>query len=244
MSEAFSLFFKGLARHAPGTDDDTRRALEACELPSEPTVLDLGAGTGSSTLVLAEELAGAQITAVDLAESSLQTLSDRAERRGLDNIETVEGDFMELDVEAESVDLIWSEGSVYAVGWESALAEWEPLLKPGGYLVVSDCVWVDDQRPEEAVAFWAEEYPAMTTPEALTEQARAEGFEVVETFELERIGWVDYYSPLRQRAQLFGSSETSDEMTEVIDLITRELEVFEAHGEHWNYAFFVLRKPL
>lgn len=241
MNPAFEKFFSGLARHAPGTDEDTLRALRACELPDNPTILDMGAGTGSSALVLAEETDGT-VTAIDQVTSSLASLAERAERRGLTNLDTLEDDYLELPIEDESVDLIWSEGSIYAAGWREALDAWRPLLRPGGYLVVSDCVWVTDDRAEEAETFWRSEYPGMTTIDALEEVAADHGFDVVEIFEMERKGWVDYYGPIRQRAQLFGSSKTSEAMSQVVEGVSRELEIFEAHGESWNYAFFILRK--
>lgn len=242
MSNAFQLFFRGLARHAPGTDDDTRRALGACELPDAPNVLDLGAGTGSSTLVLAEELPQGHVTAVDLMSDSLRTLRERAERRGLTNVETLHRDFLELSAPEESVDLIWSEGSIYAVGWERALDAWTPLLAANGHLVATDCVWTTDDRPAEAVEFWNAEYPEMGTVDSLVETLESHGYTVVETFELDRTGWLDYYGPIRQRAQLFGSSNPAEDMAQVIDGMNREVEMFEEHGHAWNYAFVVARR--
>jgi serine/threonine-protein kinase HipA len=244
MEAAFKQFVRGLARHAPGSDEDTVHALEACELPDSPLIYDMGAGTGASTLVLAEELAerGGEIVAVDQMTESLKTLTDRAERRGLTNVRAVEGDFLSLDLDAESVDAIWAEGAIYAAGWDQALDAWIPATRPGGYIVASDVVWTTEDRPAEAVAFWESEYPAMTTAPELEELARGKGLEVVSRFELHRTGWLDYYGPIRQRAQLFGSSQTSEGMTQVVDAMTKEIEIFEAHGHAWNYVFLVLKR--
>jgi serine/threonine-protein kinase HipA len=242
MTDAFLQFFSGLARHAPGNDDDTLRALRACDLPDAPNVLDMGCGTGSSALVLAENLRGT-VTGVDLIAPSLRTLAERAERRGLENVQTLEANYLELDLEPESVDLIWSEGAVYAVGWEAALDAWLSLVAPGGYLVFTDCVWVTDDPPAEAVAFWNAEYPGMTNEDELVALAERRGLEVDETFEMNRAGWIDYYGPIRQRTELFGASKTSDEMAEVVESMQHEVDTFEQHGHSWNYVFFVLRKP-
>lgn len=241
-NDAFMLFFKGLARHAPGADESTLTALAACELPPDPVICDLGAGTGSSALVLAEHLQ-TKVVAVDQISNSLDELQTRADRRGYGHlIETVEGDFLALDVEPGSVDLIWSEGAIYAVGWDAALEAWRPLLRPGGYVVVTDCVWVTDERPAEAVEFWSREYPEMTTAAALAEFAGNAGFEVVDTFELPRRAWADYYGPLGQRVALVNSGDPSDEMREVADAVEVEIAVWETHGHAFNYAFFVLRR--
>jgi serine/threonine-protein kinase HipA len=243
VSDAFRLFFKGLARHAPGTDPATLRALGACDLPERPVVYDLGAGTGSSTLVLVEELQ-AGVVAVDLMEESLQALQTRAERRGIDSlVTTLQADFMKLDIEPESVDLIWSEGAIYSVGWEAGLLSWRRHLRRGGFLVASDCVWLTDEPADEAAEFWAHEYPGMSTTQDHLERARDAGFDIVETFELPRDAWADYYGPLRQRAALVLGSDAAEDMQEVARGVTEEIRIWEEHGHAWNYVFFVLRRP-
>ena len=241
-NDAFLLFFRGLARHAPGADEATLRALELCELPDAPVVYDFGAGTGSSTLVLAEALQS-EVVAVDLLARSLDEAVTRAERRGIEEwVETLQGDFMELDIEPGSVDLIWSEGAIYSVGWERALEAWAEHLTDGGYLVASDAVWVDDRRPDDALEFWNREYPAMKTEDEIRALATSKGYEVVATFELPAHAWSDYYGPLAQRVALVDSSDPSDEMREVVDAVREEIDVWETHGHVVDYVFFVLRR--
>lgn len=241
-NDAYKLFFRGLARQAPGADAATLQALESVELPDEPVIYDLGAGTGSSALVLAEEL-DTKVIAVDQMRESLDALELRAERREIaDLIEAVEADVFELDLEPESVDLIWSEGAIYAFGWKRALEACRAALKPGGWLVVTDCVWVSEERPDEAVAFWESEYPQMTTTQNLVDMAESAGFEVVETFEMMRHAWADYYGPLRQRVALVESSEPAEDLQEVVDAVAEEIRVFEDHGHTWNYVFFVMKR--
>lgn len=241
-NDAFLLFFRGLARHAPGSDEATLRALAECELPTDPVVYDFGAGTGSSTLLLAEQLQS-KVRAVDQLPRSLEELQVRAERRGINEwVETVEADFNNLDLEPKSVDLIWSEGVIYMPGWDAALRDWRPYLREDGYLVVTDAVWVTDERPAEAVEFWSHEYPDMTTVPELAQKARDAGFDVVDTFELPRGAWADYYGPLAQRAALVLSSDPADEMREIAETVQTEIRIWEEHGHAVNYVFFVLRR--
>lgn len=240
--DAFMLFFRGLARHAPGSDAATLQALESCNLPEDPTVFDLGAGTGASALVLAEAL-NTPVVAVDQLKESLETAKMRAERRGIGEliIPRVD-DFLELEVPDGSINLIWSEGSIYSVGWRPALEAWKPLLAPGGYIVATDAVWLTEDRPDEAVVFWAREYPEMLTQDEVIKEAESAGFEVVESFEMMRHAWADYYGPLKQRAALVESSEPGDDLRDVVDEIEEEIRIFEAHGHAWNYMFFVLQQ--
>ena len=61
-------------------------------------MLDAGCGTGDSTICMAEQLrgTGARVTALDFSPGSLEITRQRAEVRGLDNIDLVEAPLEEL----------------------------------------------------------------------------------------------------------------------------------------------------
>lgn len=64
LPDAFWTLHHGLLRQAPGSDASTRLLLDlARPWPDHPRAVDLGAGPGRSSLVLAA--AGAHVTAVD-----------------------------------------------------------------------------------------------------------------------------------------------------------------------------------
>ena len=104
--------FEDTPRQGPGSLETTRRALRL--LPAAlriERVLDLGCGTGGSTIVLAEDT-GAHVTAVDIHPPFLETLRARAEERGLgDRITTVAADMAKAASLGGGFDLIWAEGS-------------------------------------------------------------------------------------------------------------------------------------
>lgn len=91
--EIFFEVFEDLPRQGPGSRACLIRALQSCsELPASPAVLDLGSGTGASTLQLAE-LTGGSIVAVDNHAPSIERLRAIAEERGLsDRVRAVVGD--------------------------------------------------------------------------------------------------------------------------------------------------------
>ncbi|MGH1395846.1 MAG: hypothetical protein ACRAVC_17745 [Trichormus sp.] len=66
-----------------------------------------------------------------------------------------------LDWAEASVDLLWSEGAAYNLGFEQALKLWRPLLANNGIAVVSELSWFSDQVPESAIAYWNTAYPMM-----------------------------------------------------------------------------------
>ena len=44
----------------------------------------------------------------------------------------------QLPFHREELDLIWSEGAIYNIGFERGLKEWKEFLKPGGYVAISE----------------------------------------------------------------------------------------------------------
>ena len=169
-------YFSLLRRQGPGSDAITRKALSL--IPTGLSVskaADLGCGTGTQTMVLAEGLQERQdadnleITALDLFPQFLDILSLRSRERGLDGIiGCLPGDMSQLPFQNGSLDLIWSEGAIYNVGFRSGLEQWKRYLRPGGCIAVSDATWLTNERPAEVEEFWRDAYPQIgTTSERL-----------------------------------------------------------------------------
>ncbi|QBF26268.1 hypothetical protein EXN22_11400 [Pseudomonas tructae] len=53
---------------------------------------------------------------------------------------------------------LWAEGSAYIMGFANALDSWRRLLKPQGFLVVSDLIWLTAKPPARAASFWQKNY--------------------------------------------------------------------------------------
>ena len=45
-----------------------------------------------------------------------------------------------LPFQNEELDLIWSEGAIYNIGFERGMNEWNKYLKKGGFIAVSEAV--------------------------------------------------------------------------------------------------------
>ena len=116
--ELMEVFFdiqSDLPRQGPGDRDSTRRALALCNpLPPAPRVLDIGCGPGAQTLVLAEKLQDATITAIDVHQPYLEELQARAVGAGVSGRVAAQKMPMEaMTFSPETFDLIWAEGSAY-----------------------------------------------------------------------------------------------------------------------------------
>ena len=70
---------------------------------------------------------------------------------------------LNMDFSNENFDIIWSEGSIYIIGFEKGLKEWRGLLKPKGFLAVHEMVWLKDNPPKEIKDYWEGNYPGIKT---------------------------------------------------------------------------------
>lgn len=235
----------GLARKGPGRVTCTADAV-AClrpHLPPQPSVADFGSGSGPAALVLAEAL-GVRVLALDLAPGFIEELRAHAIERGLqDLIDARVGDMAAPPVGAGSLDLIWSEGAVYFLGFEAGLARWRSLLKPSGCVAVTELSWLETDPPAEAVAFFEDGYPAMGDVRANTARARRAGFEVLETFPLPVDAWWDYYRPLLARCDALEPG-AEPELAAAIADTRREVLIFERHGTSYGYVFYLMRADI
>lgn len=238
--------FEGLPRQGPGNDAATADAFSRIpDLPPRPRVIDLGCGSGASTLALAR-LLEMPVVAVDIHRPLLDDLERSAAEQGLNRrIITRQANMGQLDDDDASFDLIWSEGAAYLLGFGGALRSWRRILKPGGYLVMSECTWLRDDPPEEFVAYWGDLYPTMGTIASNSTEARDAGYDVIDTTVLPPdVWWTSLYEPLRVRIEsLRAEAETDANLARVIAESEREMEVFKTGHVYYGYVFFILRRP-
>ena len=241
LNAAIFQFYAALPQQGPGRDSETLAVLRgiADRLPPAPMVADLGCGTGRSTLALAGALPDAKFTAIDFSEVFCRRLRDELAARALaGRIRVEEADMAAPPIAHGSLDLIWSEGAAYSIGFENALRLWRPLLKPNGFAIISECTWLSDERPAEVAEFWAAAYPDMGTREQNVSRATSAGFEIIDTRTLPSGAWDDYYGPI---TRALAAGKAAQLGPAFIAELEREMAIFAASAGSYGYVFYTLK---
>lgn len=243
--EVFFEVFEALPRQGPGNRDCAARALALCrDLPSQPSVLDMGCGVGGQTLHLAELTAGF-IVAIDNHAPFIDRLTATvAARRLTQRIRPLVADMATAGLPPASFDLVWSEGALYNLGIEKALRICHRLLRPGGYLAFTDAVWRKNNPLPEVKASFDLDYPTMgRVPDVLATIDRS-GFSLIGHFTLpDEAWWDDFYTPMQHRIEeLRGKYADDDEALAMLDQLAREPAMHRRHSDYYAYEFFVVRR--
>ncbi|MFE6040714.1 class I SAM-dependent methyltransferase [Streptomyces sp. NPDC056452] len=103
-------------------------------------IVDLGSGTGTGAIALAQRFAQADVTAVDLSPQMLRRLSNKALTLGLaDRVRGVQADLNEGWPALDPSDLVWAAASLHHMeDPDSVLAGAFAGLRPGGLLAVTE----------------------------------------------------------------------------------------------------------
>jgi SAM-dependent methyltransferase len=233
-------------RQGPGDPAALDRLIATLGLPPAPRAADFGCGAGATALRLAATL-GADVLALDFAPTFLAALGARlaADPPARGRVRPALGDMRAPPVGPGALDLIVSEGAAYAVGFAAALAAWAPLLRPGGGMVVSECVWWGAARPAAAAAFWAEGYPAMDTPAAALAAAERAGLRLVAAERLAPAAWREsYYAPLAARCDALAAEAAADPpLAAAIAEARAEMALFATPADAYGYLLLALDRP-
>lgn len=239
-------YFSNLERQGPGSPEVTLKALSFIDnLTEESHIADLGCGTGGQTRVLAQHLSG-HITGLDLFPDFINLFNHHAEELGLqDRVKGLVGSMGEaLPFERESLDLIWSEGAIYNIGFEQGLNQWKQYLKRGGYVAVTDASWFTDERPDVIHDFWVEAEPSIDTIPNKVAQMQKSGYVPVATFVLPENCWTEhYFTPQHEVRAKFLEKYAGDKATEKFLAFGRhEEDLYHKYKEFYGYVFYIGKK--
>lgn len=238
-------YFKTLERQGPGSPEITVRALSYIESMGEDSrIADLGCGTGGQTMVLGQHLKG-KITGMDLFPVFIDLFNENARKLELqDRVKGIVGSMDSLPFQKEELDLIWSEGAIYNIGFERGLKEWRDYLKTGGYIAVSEASWFTLERPAEIEAFWKDAYPGMDTVSNKVAQVEKAGYIPIATFILPEECWTEhFYTPQVAVDENFLKKHAGNKVAE--DFIANqrhEAQLYHKYKDYYGYVFYIGKK--
>jgi SAM-dependent methyltransferase len=240
----FFELYELMPRGGPGDPASARRALGLMtRVPARPQILDLGCGPGRGSTDLAS-LTGGRVVALDLH------LPFVASQRAAESVVPpatcvlpVCADMRAAPFAEACFDLVWSEGALYSIGFRHGLEVCRRLVKPDGYVALSEAVWTVPDPPDEIRRWWTAEYPDMGSVQEKTAAVEAAGFDIVDHFTLPPVAWRDYYYvPLRAQAEERRRAWANDEAgLRVIAMVETEIAMYERWGHTYSYEFFVAR---
>jgi len=238
-------YFSLIERQGPGSPEMTLKALSFIDnLTEESAIADLGCGTGGQTMTLAQHATG-NVLGLDLFPDFIDLFNKNAASLNLQHrVKGVVGSMDELPFEAESLDLIWSEGAIYNIGFERGVNQWHNYLKKGGYIAVSEASWFTDERPAEINDFWNEAYPEIDTIPVKMGQLQKAGYIPVAAFCLPEFCWTtNFYEPQVASQEIF-LKKYPDNITarELIANERREAELYKKYKEYFGYVFYIGKK--
>jgi len=201
----------------------TRKAFRMLPQLDNSSVLDVGCGSGISTVELAR-LSRGKVLGIDIDQPALDKFAKRINEMGLNNlVQVVNCSMVDMDFPDESYDIIWSEGSIYAIGFEKGLREWKRFLKPGGFMVVHDEQGNIDEK---------------------LQQISHCGYELIGYFVLSKeVWWAEYFAPLEKLIDETRKKYPSNtKILEELHHAQWELDMFKKYPEHNSSVCFVMKK--
>lgn len=189
----------------------------------KPRILDIGCGSGVPTMELAR-LGQGEVIGIDIDQPALDKLTQKIREAGFSNrVQAVNCSILDMAFPDESFDIVWSEGSIFVIGFNRGIQEWKRFLKPNGFMVIHD----EKGNVEEQL-----------------EQISKCGYKLLGYFILsEDTWWTEYFAPLEKLIAKSQTSYTDDPHTlEELNQAQRELEMFKHNPERNSSVCFVIQK--
>jgi len=235
----------GLQRQGPGSMETTLKALSFIDNINEISrVADLGCGTGGQTIILAQNITGTVVGVDELADF-IGVLNENAKKQNLEKKLTgIVGSMENLSFQKEEFDLIWCEGAIDAIGFETGLAHWNTFLKKNGYVAVTCPSWFNDEHPNEIQKFWINAGSGLDTVAHNIGVMQKCGYSFVASFVLPENCWTNnYFSPRQAAEKSFSDKYPGNKIVEeYVESSNYEMELYSKYKQYYGYVFYIGKK--
>jgi len=233
-AEAFPLYYPPSARRAFESDDITRRFANVATLATGSRVLELLAGRGSASILLAREY-GCEVVAVDPEEAVASALVERVRSLSLQDrisVKRLEGG--RLDLPPGAFDAIVIQGRVPG-RLEECVPQYRPLLSTNGRLMMTYPARVGRFPQQHALDFWEMRLgEPIRYPREILQAIEACGFEPEAVETLDDGALAELYRGLEQRIDGNPAAATLREEVNLFRSASNKASV--------TYAFAVARR--
>ena len=234
-------YFSNTERQGPGNAEETLKALNFITgLTEKSKIADIGCGTGGQTMTLGKNTP-CEIIGIDVWQDFIRTFNQNSLDQDLqDRVKGIVGNMEDLPFQEEELDLIWSEGSIYNIGFERGLNEWRKFLKMGGYIAITENTWFSEERPDEIEEFWQKAYPEIDTIPIKIAQMLKAGYLPIATYMLPETIWTDYYERQALNIDSFVKNHKGNKTVEEFAASQQyEAELYYKYKEYYGYMFFI-----
>ncbi len=234
-------YFSKTERQGLGNAKETLKALSFIEgLTEKSKIADIGCGTGGQTMTLGQNTQ-CEIIGIDVWQDFINTFNQNSQNQNLQNrVKGIVGNMENLPFQKEELDLIWSEGSIYNIGFERGLNEWRKFLKMGGYIAITENTWFSEERPDEIQEFWQNAYPEIDTIPNKVAQMQKAGYLPIATYMLPETIWTDYYTKQALNIDSFLNKYKGNKaVEEFISSQRYEAELYYKYKAYYGYMFYI-----
>lgn len=238
-------YFSSIERQGPGSIEATVKALHFIENLNESSkIADIGCGTGGQTMVLASQTSGT-IRALDIFPTFVEALNNKSASLKLDGrVKGLVGSMDKLPFEKEELDLIWSEGAIYNIGFKRGMNEWRHFLKEGGCIAVTEATWFTNSRPSEIEEFWQAAYPEIDTMANNIAIMQEAGYSPIAAFTLPEKCWTDNFYNQQALIQdaFLAKYEGNTTAQQLVAYQKHEADLYHKYKQYYGYAFYIGKK--
>lgn len=201
----------------------TREAFLRLPRLETPRILDIGCGSGVPTIELAK-LSNGEVTGIDIDQSCIDEFSRKIKEEKLSNrVKAITLSLFEMKFPDENFDVVWSEGVIGTLEFETSLKVWRRLLKHDGYLVI-----------HYQVSHVADVLPRI--PQL--------GYSLAGTVQLpEDVWWTEFYKPLEEKMDtLLHKYGNNEDALKLLNKFQSELDMVKKNPCNFRCAFYIMKK--
>lgn len=190
-------------------------------------------------------LGGGEVAGIDIDAEALGKFEKRIEEEGLGaKVKAIHGSMLDMTFPPESFDIVWAEGSLHIVGLSKGLSAIRRFIRPVGFLVMHESIWIRPDPPENIRNRWESRYPDIRTVDGYKEWVTQYGYSMIASFVLpEDFWWNLYYEPLGRRIEEFREKHSDNpETLAILDREQQEVDLFERSSQWFGSAYLVLQR--